>query len=158
MSPKAVFAHMFLNAIRGVRMIGLRLRNVMDEELDRTAKAKSHLNGICAERLFVHGFTVQAGGLGAEEKQRGKTARWELDGYMRHAILELCAAGKVADYMLLRFRDLPLQPALVSAEALLAFPDQEVFYSWRCFASISMGSHRLGSTLLNTLSISDKPA
>ncbi|CAL8464800.1 g4335 [Coccomyxa elongata] len=46
---------------------------------------------------------------------------------MRHAILDLCAAGKVADYMLVRFRDLPLQPALASAVALLAFLDQVFF-------------------------------
>lgn len=46
---------------------------------------------------------------------------------MRHANLDLCAASKVADYMLMRFKDVPLQPALLSAEALLAFFEQEFF-------------------------------
>ena len=46
---------------------------------------------------------------------------------MPHATLELCAASKVAAFMLMRFKDLPLQPALASTEALLAFLDQESF-------------------------------
>ena len=98
---------------------------MVDEELD--SSAKSTLKGISTDRLVVHGFTVQTGGPEGQDKQRGKTARWELDGFMRHAQLELCAASKVADYMLVRFKDLPLQPALASAEKLLALLDQPFF-------------------------------
>ena len=72
MSLKAIFAHMFLYANRGVREIRLRLKNIVNEELDRT---KSDLSGVCAERLLVHGFTVQAGGPGAQDKQREKTGK-----------------------------------------------------------------------------------
>ncbi|CAL8472230.1 g11772 [Coccomyxa elongata] len=111
--------------LKGTREIRLLLRNVVDEELDRSAK--STLRGVSTERLLVHGFTVQTGGPEGQDKQRGKTARWELDGFMRHANLDLCAASKVADYMLVRFRDLPLQPALTSAEALLEFLGKEFF-------------------------------
>ncbi len=119
---------MFLNANRGVREIRLLLKNVVDEELDRPWPSKStSLRGVSTERLLVHGFALQTDGLEGQDKQRGKTARWELDGFMRHAILDLCAASKVADYMLVRFRDLPLQLALASAEALLAFLDQPFF-------------------------------
>lgn len=50
-----------------------------------------------------------------------------MDGFLRHAILKLCVASKAADYMLIRFRDLPLQPALVSKEALLQFLDKAFF-------------------------------
>jgi len=38
LSLKAVFAHMFLNANRGVREISLKLKNFVDKELDRPAK------------------------------------------------------------------------------------------------------------------------
>ncbi|CAL8462837.1 g2371 [Coccomyxa elongata] len=116
---------MFLNANRGVREIRLLLKNVVDEELERSAK--STLRGVGTERLLVHGFALQTGEPEGQDKQSGKTARWELDGFMRHAMLDLCAASKVADYMLVRFKDLPLQPALASAEALLAFLDLKVF-------------------------------
>ncbi|CAL8463016.1 g2550 [Coccomyxa elongata] len=129
LSLMAVFAHMFMNANRGVREIRLLLRNVVDEELDRAAK--SDLSGASTHRLLVHGFALQTGEPGAQDKLRGSTARWELDGYMRHAILELCTASKVADYMLLRFRDLALQPALVNAEALLDFMDEPFFMRHR---------------------------
>ena len=125
MSLKAMIAHMYLNANRAVREIRLQLKNVVDEELERTAK--SDLVGLSKERLLVHGFSVQAGGPGAQDKIRGKTARWELDGFMRHYRLELCVASKVADYMLLRFKELPLDPALESAETLLAFLDESFF-------------------------------
>ncbi|BDA41777.1 hypothetical protein COCOBI_02-5710 [Coccomyxa sp. Obi] len=125
LSPKAVFAHMFLNANRGVREIRLKLKNALDEEPDRPAK--STLRGVSTERLLVHGLSLQTGGPEGPDKLRGKTARWELDGFMRQAILEFCAASKVADYMLVRFKDLPLQPALGSAEALQAFLDKPFF-------------------------------
>ncbi|BDA41864.1 hypothetical protein COCOBI_02-6590 [Coccomyxa sp. Obi] len=125
LSLKAVFAHRYLNANRGVREIRLKLKNVVDEELDRPAR--SALRGVSTERLLVHGFALQTGGSDGQDEQRGKTARWELDGFMRHAILELCAASKVSDYMLVRFKDLPLQRALDSAEALLAFLDKPFF-------------------------------
>ncbi|CAL8468252.1 g7791 [Coccomyxa elongata] len=125
LSLKAIFAHMYLNANRGTREIRLLLRNVVDEELD--VSAKSTLRGASTERLLVHGFALQTGGPEGQDKQRGKTARWELDGFMRHADLDLCGASKVAHYMLVRFRDLPLQPALTSAEALLAFLDSVFF-------------------------------
>ena len=129
LSLKALFAHMFLNANRSVREIRLLLSNVVDEELDRAAKVA--LSGASTSRLLVHGFALQAGGPGAQDKLRGTTARWELDGFLRHAILELCAASKMADYMLLRFRDLPLQFAIVSAEALLDFLDKPFFMRHR---------------------------
>ncbi|CAL8469026.1 g8567 [Coccomyxa elongata] len=77
MSLKAIIAHMFLNANRAVREIRLKLKNVVDEELETTAK--SDLLGVSTEHLLVHGFTVQAGGPGAQDKIRGKTAsRWVL--------------------------------------------------------------------------------
>ncbi|CAL8464505.1 g4040 [Coccomyxa elongata] len=125
MSLKAIFAHMFLNANGGTRKIRLLLKSAVDEELDRSAK--SALSGASTQRLLVHGFALQIGGPDGQDKHGGKTARWELDGFMRHANLELCAASKVADYVLVRFTDLPLQPALASAEALLAWLDQEFF-------------------------------
>lgn len=126
LSVKAIIAHMFANANRGVREVRLRLSNLVGEELDVTAKTE--LSGACTEgRMLVHGFTVQAGGAGAQDKVRGKTARWELDGFLRHANLELCAASKIADYLLLRFKDLPLEAALGSPEDLVAFMDERFF-------------------------------
>lgn len=95
---------MYSGANRAKLQIELRLKNVLDEELDRPSKQQLH--GISTGKLLVHGFMVQTGGgPGAQDKAKGKTARYTVKGFIRHALLELCTASKVAEYTLIRFRD-----------------------------------------------------
>ena len=126
---KAVIAHMHHSANRGTLQISLKLRDVIDEELDRPAKMT--ISGVSTVKLLAHGFTNQNGGPGAQDKIKGKVANWKIDGFLRHEILELCVASKVADFILVRSRDLPLQPALDSQEELLEFFDTPFYLRHR---------------------------
>ncbi len=98
----------------------------MDEELERPSKQR--LQEVSTQRMLMHGFTCQiGGGPGAQDKARENTANWTVDGFLQHAILQLCTASKVAEYTLIRVKDLSMQPALDNTEALLQFLDQEFF-------------------------------
>lgn len=111
------------NANRAKRERSLHLSGLSDEVLDRTAKT---LCGSSSDRLLVHGVALQTGGDYSHDKSVSKEAR-PLDGMLRHSCLELCAVSRIADYLLYRFQDLPLQLALTSQDELLKFLSDRFF-------------------------------